>query len=369
MGRHESITRYITKEKRGIEIGAWYNGVAPKRLGYNCLILDVFDTATLRSRAEKDPSVSPDMAINIEGVDLVGSSTLIAQLVEGIDALGQFDYIVASHNLEHTPDPITFFQGCERVLKPDGYLSMIVPDRRGCFDYFRPNSTTAELVAAYFEKRSRPSDAQVFEQHSLHARRVNGADQEIVFPFSTDPHEIIPFQHLDTELDYWKRRIHSGDDSYRDAHCWAFTPASFELVLLDLGFLGLTKFDVAEMESTDGEFFVHLHNSGRFSMSERDFYERRTHLLLRANDEASIAAPRVRKLESEIASSRETISRLEEQSNACRETISMLEEQSNLFRQEAQKAIEDLCAIRESTSWRLTSLLRAVSSGFRKVAR
>jgi len=170
MGRTEELARFVSRRGRGIEIGPWCNPVAPKSAGYNCRILDVFDTATLRQRAEGDPGIGESAVTRIEEVDFVGSSTNIAELVGADDLLGTFDYIVSSHNFEHLPDPIKFLQGCEKVLRPGGVLSMAIPDRRCCFDYFRPYSSLAEMLAAYFERRERPTQAQIFERWSLQAR-------------------------------------------------------------------------------------------------------------------------------------------------------------------------------------------------------
>lgn len=364
MGRHESITRYITREARGIEIGAWYNGMAPKRDGFNCLTLDVFDTETLRRRARESEGIDGDLIKLIEDVDLVGSSHAIADLVRVRGELGGFDYIVSSHNIEHCPDPITFFRGCEEVLKHGGYLSMIVPDRRGCFDYFRPNSTTAEMLSAFFEKRQRPTDTQIFEHCSLHARHLNGSRQEIVFPFSTDPGEIVPFEHLRIEFDLWEERVRTGDDIYRDAHCWTFTPASFELILRDLSFLGLTKFAIAEIEPSEGEFFVHLRSGGYLIEEDNEFYKRRRDLLLRMNDESSCASPRVRDVETKLISSQEKISRLESDLADAKQVTHDIETANAALKMRAEA---DLRAIQESTSWRLTALFRFIAGFLRKI--
>ena len=58
MDRRDAILKYITKEQRGIEIGPWFNPLAPKREGYSCLALDVFDSETLRKRAVDDPNIA-----------------------------------------------------------------------------------------------------------------------------------------------------------------------------------------------------------------------------------------------------------------------------------------------------------------------
>jgi hypothetical protein len=74
MDRKSCLLKYVTKEQSGIEIAPWIDPVAPKREGYNCLIVDVFDTETLRARAAADPSIA-SYAAAIEEVDLVGSAT------------------------------------------------------------------------------------------------------------------------------------------------------------------------------------------------------------------------------------------------------------------------------------------------------
>ena len=152
MDRREQIAKHISREMRGIEIAPWHSPIVPKREGYNCVTLDFFDTATLHQRAKDDPQVNDTLLERIEDVDIVGSAVDIKSLVEARGELGAFDYIISSHNFEHLPNPVKFLQGCSEVLKPDGMLSMAVPDKRGCFDYFKPYSTTADFVEAYLIK-------------------------------------------------------------------------------------------------------------------------------------------------------------------------------------------------------------------------
>lgn len=39
---------------------------------------------------------------------------------------------------EHEPDLIRFMNECDAVMEPDGILTLAVPDKRFCFDRFRP---------------------------------------------------------------------------------------------------------------------------------------------------------------------------------------------------------------------------------------
>src|SRR6185312_9337443 len=71
MNRQESITRYINKRDRGVEIAPWHSPLVPKKDGYNSLTLDLFDTPTLRTNAEHH-GISGRARRRIEDVDLVG---------------------------------------------------------------------------------------------------------------------------------------------------------------------------------------------------------------------------------------------------------------------------------------------------------
>ena len=291
VGRRREVTKYIDREKLGIEIGPWFNPLAPKRAGYNCLVLDILDAESLRNRASTDPNVPQEALTNIEEVDLRGSCTFIAELVAEKHPLGTFDYVLSSHNFEHLPNPILFLHGCEKVLKRGGILSMAVPDRRACFDYFRPVSTLSDWLEAYFEGRTRPTASQVFAQEAFSAKYQAGGRETVNFSLDDDPHGIVPLETLCEALGKWEKFRRHPDDDYRDTHCSVFTPASFELLLRDLRFLGLTQFEVIEISETRGvEFYVHLRNSERFSAdpaSSRAFYDLRRKLLHSVNDEAS----------------------------------------------------------------------------------
>ncbi|MCX5864976.1 MAG: methyltransferase domain-containing protein [Deltaproteobacteria bacterium] len=317
MGRSAELARFVTREGRGIEIGPWCNPVAPKRSGYNCRILDVFDTATLRQRAGVDPGIPESAIAGIEEVDFVGSSTCIADLVGASDTMGTFDYIVSSHNFEHLPDPLKFLQGCEKVLRPGGVLSMAIPDRRCCFDYFRPHSSLAELLAAFFEQRERPTQAQIFERWSLQARRVMNGEEAISFPLAEDMSSILPFDSLHTAFAMWQDFVGNPDELYRDTHCWVFTPASCELILADLRFLGLIAFEIVDVTATSGnEFYVHLQKASGLAndwgrQDQAQFYTDRRDLIRRAYSEASFPPATGKQLQQTIAEQWRRIAELE----------------------------------------------------------
>ncbi len=220
--RRATLLAGITKEMRGIEIAPWFCPLAPKREGFRCLSLDVFDKTTLLERAKRDPNISSDMLPSIEDVDFVGSATDIAELVPP-EQHGTFDYIVSSHNFEHLPDPISFLQGCEKVLKRNGILSMALPDARACFDFFRPHTTLAEWLTALKEKQQKPNAQQVFQASAYSALFSDYGQETSVFSLYHDLKKVKVAGSLRAAYDEWLSS--SPQDDYKDVHCSVMTPA------------------------------------------------------------------------------------------------------------------------------------------------
>ncbi len=234
--------------------------IAPKRDGYNCLVLDVFDTLTLKERAAGDVNIA-ERAEEIEEVDLVGSAVQIDRIVAGRYPLSSFDYVVSSHNFEHLSNPIKFLQGCARILKTGGMVSMAIPDHRTCFDFFRPLTMLTDWLAAYIEDRERPTPFQNFHHAAYFASYDDGIRRDTSF-FRFSPVECVGGPpNLREVFQELIGRVAQKTEEYVDAHCSAFTPASIELLLLDCEYLGLLPFKVVEVADLGCEFHAHLRKS------------------------------------------------------------------------------------------------------------
>lgn len=378
MDRRERITKHVSMTAVGVEIGPWHNPLTPKAMGYNCLVMDVFDSETLFERADADGTINAEMRARIEPVDLVGTSSEIEHLVEKSGLLGRLNYVISSHNFEHIPDPIRFLKGCERALVADGVLSMAIPDRRGCFDFFRTNSNSAQFIEAYFAGRTRPSEVQVFEQGAFTARFVDGLVEHLGFPTDSDPLFVIPYEKLRDRFDVWQRRNARGDADYLDAHCWTFTPSSFELILADLNFLGLTRMSIEEIEPFGGEFHVHLRNKGdKFVMPEpREFYQRRRELLLRINDECAVTSSAYQALVKERQSVRDVQNlqdsdrqRTASENAELHDLIRQRDAEIASLRSENAKLARQYTDIESSTTWRMTAPVRKIMGSLHRPPR
>lgn len=95
-------------------------------------------------------------------------------LAEGADLRvipsGKYDFVLSSHMLEHSANPLRALDEWRRVLKPGGALVLVVPARDGAFDHRRPITTMSHLIGD-FEKNVGEEDlthlAEVLELHDL----------------------------------------------------------------------------------------------------------------------------------------------------------------------------------------------------------
>lgn len=283
MNRIEKVVKHINKKMRGIEIAPWHTPLAPKRDGWNCLSLDLFSLDALRKKNQNDQNLSNELISNIEEVDIIGSASDIEDLIAARGEMGSFDYVISSHNFEHLPNPIKFLQGAAAVLKENAILSMAIPDKRGCFDYFRPHSETADFLAAYAENRVAPTITQIFAHQALNAKYGSN----LAFLQTSDPRGIQTDKNLALHYKNWVEGVKNKSEEYADTHCHIFTPASFYLIMIELQFLNLIPFHVLEVEQTGGvEFYVHMKKMpNSFRPPEGQFYLFRQQLLHQINNE------------------------------------------------------------------------------------
>jgi hypothetical protein len=160
MGRLAKIRKNIDKSKKGIEIGPFHSPIAPKSEGFQTTILDFQSKDELIKKVKEINTIDPSALNLIEDVDVVGSASEIYELIQKLKIGGDFNFIISPHNFEHIPNPVKFLQGCSKLLESKGHLSMIIPDKRVTFDYFRPLSHTGSFIEAFLEGRDRPTPSK-----------------------------------------------------------------------------------------------------------------------------------------------------------------------------------------------------------------
>jgi len=244
--RNEKLLYGLNMAGVGLEVGASYSPIAPKKAGFRVEIIDHADAETLRKKY-KEQSVDIN---NIEDVDYVWTGEPLNELTGKTD---YYEWIIASHVIEHTPDLIGFLQQCELLLKPEGIISLAIPDHRYCFDIFRSTSTPGDVIQAHMARRIIHSPGTAWDHLSMAVRK---GDQIAWEKGHLGNFSLI--HSINEAKSMFKQAIDT--DKYLDFHNWRFTPSSFRLILEDICVLGFLKNTIIHsvFPTTGCEFIVHL---------------------------------------------------------------------------------------------------------------
>jgi SAM-dependent methyltransferase len=245
-GRTDSLLRSIdVATSKGLELGPLANPIVRRDMG-DIRYIDHVDTDALRTRYAAHDGFDVDAIVPIDYV----SHGSIQDAVGG-DA--PFDYVIASHVIEHVPDIVGWLGDIRGVLRDGGVLSLAIPDHRRCFDALRSPTVTADLIHAHLTKPTIPSPRQVFDHYSCAVAWRGFISWEEEPPFA----ELVPV-HSETEA--FERATDAVDSAdYQDVHCWVFTPSSFTRLFAALQRLQLVPFSLDSCSETiGGEFFATL---------------------------------------------------------------------------------------------------------------
>lgn len=138
--RNGLARKYLTGS--GLEIGAMHSPVKPPagvRVSY-------VDVASREESIGKFPEIAADKVVP---VDFVTDGFILENVPDGA-----FDFLIANHVLEHSPDPIGALVRWHQVLRPGGVIYCSVPLVDYHFDKGRPTTTYEHLREDYEAYRS-----------------------------------------------------------------------------------------------------------------------------------------------------------------------------------------------------------------------
>lgn len=248
MDRVRTTLRFVDLAGRGLEIGPSYSPIVPKASGARVETVDHADRDTLIEKYRAWGLPEEQLAL-IEDVDHIWAGGSLAEVV---GERGAFEYIVASHLVEHTVDLIGFLQDCSALLTPDGVLSLVVPDKRYCFDRFQPHTSVGAAVDAHLFPRRFHTPGSLLDHHAYATKRGEST-------IAWGPLDAAPLSLQFDDLAAGRDSIEVGlsGDAYHDVHRWKFTPSSFRLLVQDLRALGYHDLvETGDIVTRRFEFFV-----------------------------------------------------------------------------------------------------------------
>jgi SAM-dependent methyltransferase len=137
--KKHNLTKYI--KGRGAEIGALHNPLKVNRKKVQVIYVDMLDKEDL---IKQNPEIcskeikSPDIVADAEDLNVIADESM--------------DFVIASHILEHLPNPIKALKEFHGILKMGGILYLAIPDKRCSFDRERPITALSHLLQDYKER-------------------------------------------------------------------------------------------------------------------------------------------------------------------------------------------------------------------------
>lgn len=233
--------------ERGLEFGPLFNPIVGKLDG-PVFYVDYTDTESLRRKSASDPNVKLDAFVEIDYSLADGPLSRICA------PTAPYGYVVASHVFEHLPNPLGWLRELASMMQPGGIVALAVPDRRHTYDFFRAETTLAQLLAYDLDRLQAPSTLQLAD-HYLNVRLVDS-----VASWQRPPAlATAPRYHPDEQALFILGQALGGQ--YIDCHCTVWTEPQFaELLPRAASLLGL-PFSILRIHAPvrgSNEFIVQL---------------------------------------------------------------------------------------------------------------
>ncbi len=232
-----------------LEIGPFCTPCFTKKT-HRVRFMDAFPTEELRKIVGELSWGRPDL---VPEIDYVWRGEPYAELIDE-----RFDAVFSSHNIEHQPCLVSHLRDVASVLLPGRRLFLIIPDRRYCFDYFLSESTIADVLDAYIDRRHGHSARSILEHRLMLTH--NEADAHWLGDHGPDPRRRAPDPEILARIAENLETL-PGRSGYTDTHAWQFVPDSFTHLIGTLHAAGLTPFTVERVYPTlrpSNEFYAVL---------------------------------------------------------------------------------------------------------------
>jgi len=247
--RYSFLTNNLNLNLPGIEIAPLFRPTVRKDEA-NVFYVDV---CTADESRRKHEHYEHEPIVEIDVIWSPGTS-----LKDCVPPSSIFHWAIASHVLEHVPDPLGWLNQVLEVLPTGGTIALALPRKEYCFDKFRNDTTTAEMIEAWIHRYQVPSSRQVYDFIS---NSVSNGYLRDGFENLDDFNDCEKSYSFAEAFSYVKRIFHNRE--YLDVHCNVFNPSTIIQIFDDLTALGILN--VRSWLTLSGdyeEFFVCVQKMG-----------------------------------------------------------------------------------------------------------
>ena len=254
MYKKEKILFHINGNGKGLEIGPSVNPIAPKSEGFNVEIIDYLTKEELVEKYAVHENLKAKDIKKIEEVDYIWQGQSYVELT---GKKKYYDWIIASHVIEHTTDLIHFINDCDALLKVDGVLALVVPDKRCCFDCYRAITGISQILDSHFNHNKIHTAGTVAEYF------LNIVAKQGLIAWTASQGGKVNLLHSVKDAVKGIDQVRNNNQ-YLDVHAWVFTPTSFRLIMNDLFLLGFINLrEISFYPTVGSEFFIIMGRTGQ----------------------------------------------------------------------------------------------------------
>jgi len=243
----------IQTKGKGLEIAPYFDPCLSKD-HFDVLYTDYIDNEEISRKAAENPGSDGREPAAIDFVWNSGSPLYVSAPREVY-----FDFVVASHVMEHVPNPVGWLNELLSVTKVGGKIALFLPSRRFNVDCYRNETTFGELVKWWIEQPAIPTTGQILDFMTNSIGLIHG--------------DGVAWTHDGLPTD-GRREFYSDEDSidmatnlaisphYLDVHCTVWSAESFRSVIERLEKCGIVNAEVSEIVGEECEFLAILTKSG-----------------------------------------------------------------------------------------------------------
>jgi SAM-dependent methyltransferase len=238
VGRTEAVLGRIPLQGHGLELSPGTSPLVDKR-DRKIVYCDKFGREDLSRLYPGGKFVDIDVVLGDRPLDQVFSKE-------------QFDYIVSSHVIEHIPDFIQFFISASKILRTNGVIVSLLPDKRYTFDVLRQISSVHDIEMAHAAKLISPSDAMIEE---FYRNCDMNASAEGLWSGTYKPERT----HAPQEALVQIAKV--DPQKKPDVHCYTFSPDTFRVLIthvIERHVPNLSLVEISDTPRERNEFLVHI---------------------------------------------------------------------------------------------------------------
>lgn len=144
-----SYCESLLRGQRGIEIGGPSQVFTAKGLLPVYPIAGQIDNCNFGDTTVWEGDIKEGQTFQFDRNKPVGRQYVVEATEMGRIPSGSYDFVLSSHVLEHTANPILALSEWVRLLKEHGLLVLLLPHKEGTFDHRRPVTTLQHLIADF----------------------------------------------------------------------------------------------------------------------------------------------------------------------------------------------------------------------------